>query len=40
MVVGNVPVSTNFDMDTPIVDTVGMSAYGSPVAMSLQGIVD
>ena len=33
-------MSTDFDVDTPIVDTVGMSAYGSSVATSLQGIVD
>lgn len=38
--VGNVPVSTNFDVTTPIVDTVVMSAYGSSVVTSLQGIVD
>ena len=33
-------MSTDFDVATPIVDTVGMSAYGSLVATSLQGIVD
>jgi hypothetical protein len=38
--VGNVPMSTDFDVATPIVDTVSMSAYGSPIATSLQGIVD
>jgi hypothetical protein len=29
-----VPMSIYFDVATPIVDTIGMSAYGSPVATS------
>ena len=40
-IVGDVLVSSiDFDVATLIVDIVGMSAYGSPIAMSLQGIVD
>ena len=33
MAISVVPMSIYFDVATPIVDSVGMSAYGSPVAI-------
>ena len=32
MTISVFPMSIYFDVATPIVDTVGMSAYGSPIA--------
>ena len=33
-VVSDVPMSVSVDVTTPIVDTIGMSTYGSPIATS------
>ena len=33
-VVSDVPMSETVDVTTPIVDTIGMSTYGSPIATS------
>ena len=37
--VGDVPTSTDFDVATRIVDTIGISACGSPIATSFCGFV-